>query len=257
VEHLGASAACGLAVAASLLVGAVVAATLDVPGRLAALFTAFGGGALLSAVALELVPDADERAGTTLTALGLVAGTLAYVGADAWLTRNDGFRAHRRAAHAVAAGQPMPARAPGQSGEAVRGELVATGMVIDGIPESVALGLTVAEGNLGVGLLAGIVIANLIEAYGAAEPMVAGGRTKGFAVRLIAGIAVVLMGATVLGGTVLADAAPDPIGTAQAVAAGAVLAAVSIEIVPHAFAEVSRLTAAATVAGFVAGYLLT
>jgi ZIP family zinc transporter len=257
VGDLGASAGCGLAVAASLLAGAVAAATLRLPARLAALLTAFGGGTLLSAVALELVPDADARAGTALTAAGLVAGTLAYVGADAWLTRNSALRAHRRAAHAAAAGQPMPPQPPGGRAEAVRGELVATGMVIDGIPESVALGLTVAEGNLGVGLLAGVLIANLIEAYGAAQPMVAAGRTKGFVVRLIAGIAVTLMAFTVLGGTVLAGAAPDPIGTAQAVAAGAVLAAVSIEIVPHAFAEVSRLTAAATVAGFVAGYLLS
>jgi len=47
------------------------------------------------------------------------------------------------------------------------------------------------------------------------------------------------------------------VGTAQAVAAGAVLAVVSIAIVPHAFSEVNRVVASATVAGFVAGYLLS
>ena len=55
----------------------------------------------------------------------------------------------------------------------------------------------------------------------------------------------------------LADASAELIGTAQAVAAGAVLAVISIAIIPHAFSEVNRLAAAATVAGFVVGYLLS
>jgi zinc transporter ZupT len=63
--------------------------------------------------------------------------------------------------------------------------------------------------------------------------------------------------ATVLGGTVLADADAQIIGAARAVAAGAVLAVVSIAIVPHAFEAVSRQVALATVAGFIAGYALS
>jgi hypothetical protein len=51
-----------------------------------ATLTAFGGGILLEAVAVELVPD-DDQAGRWLTAGGLLAGTLLYIGADAWLTR--------------------------------------------------------------------------------------------------------------------------------------------------------------------------
>ena len=49
------------------------------------------------------------------------------------------------------------------------------GLFVDGVPESIALGLTVAEGEVGVALLAGIVVGNLVEAYGAAQPIVAGG----------------------------------------------------------------------------------
>lgn len=60
-----------------------------------------------------------------------------------------------------------------------------------------------------------------------------------------------------LGGTVLADASDALIGTAQAIEAGAVLAVVSIAIVPHAFSQVSRWVACATVAGFIGGYLLS
>jgi ZIP family zinc transporter len=255
VSNLGASAGWGLVVGGSLVAGAVAAALLRPPTRAAALLTAFGGGILLAAVALELVPEADHEAGVALTALGLVAGTAVYVGADAWLNRDEDMMMMRRSGHAAAAGRAMDM--PPAKAEAARGESIAAGLFVDGVPESLALGLTIAEGELGVALLAGIVIGNVVEAYGAAQPIVAGGHTTRFAVTLLAAIGVALALATVAGGTVLADASGELVGTAQAVAAGAVLAVITIAIVPHAFEEVSSAVASATVVGFLAGYLLS
>jgi zinc transporter, ZIP family len=252
--NLGATAGWGVVVAVSLLAGAVAAAALRLPPRVAALVTAFGGGVLLAAVALELVPEADEQAGRWVTAAGLLVGTLVYVGADAWLTRTEQRRVARRSMHAAKAGYPMPAS---QSGDAARGESLAAGIFVDGVPESVALGLTVAAGRIGVALLAGVLVGNVVEAYGAAQPIVAAGRTARFAVALLAGIGVALAGATVLGGTVLADASPSLIGGAEALASGALLAVVSVSIIPYAYSEVSNLVAAVGVLGFVTGYLLS
>ncbi len=253
MENLGASLVWGLTIGASLAAGAVAAALLRLPPKVAAALTAFGGGILLAAVALELVPEADHEAGLGLTAAGLVAGTLVYVGADLALSRDEGRRTMRRSGHAAAAGRAVTR----QSGEATRGESIAAGLFVDGVPESIALGLTVAEGEVGVALLAGILIGNVVEAYGAAQPIIAGGHTKRFAITLLAAIGAALALATVLGGTLLADASAELVGTAQAIAAGAVLAVVSIAIIPHAFGEVSRWVALATVAGFVGGYLLS
>jgi zinc transporter, ZIP family len=255
MSSFGTSATWGLAVAASLLVGALAAAGLRLPSRVAAALTAFGGGILLAAVALELVPDADRQAGRWTTACGLLAGTLLYIGADAWLTRNEERRTIRHAAHAAMAGRPMTT-SPVQ-GEAARGESIAAGIVVDGVPESIALGLTVTAGGRGLALLAGVLVGNVVEAYGAAQPIIAAGRPRRFAVGLFGGIGLVLAGATVLGGTVLADADPSLIGGAEALAAGAVLAVVSVSIIPYAFAEVSSLVAAAAVLGFIGGYLLS
>jgi zinc transporter, ZIP family len=255
VVNLGASVGWGAVVGGSLLAGAVVAAVLRLPNRVAAIVTAFGGGVLLAAVALELVPDADREAGIALTAGGLVAGTLVYVGVDAWLNRDEGTKAMRRSGHAAAAGRSM--EMPMYRNEVARGESIAGGLFVDGVPESIALGLTIAEGRIGLALLAGIVIGNVVESYGAAQPIIVGGGTRRFAVALLGAIGVALAAATVLGGTLLAGASPELVGTAQAVAAGAVLAVVSIAIIPHAFSEVSSLVASATVAGFVVGYLLS
>ena len=254
-----AAAGWGIAVGLSLLAGAGVAALVRLPERTAAVLTAFGGGVLLAAIALELVPAADDGAGTWLTAAGLLAGTLVYVGADAWLTRDAHMKMMRRAGHAAAAGRPMdmPA-ASGEEGrgEAGRGESIAVGIFVDGVPESVALGLTIAEGELGVALLAGILLGNVVESYGAAQPIIAEGHSRRFALVLLGAIGVALAAATALGGTVLADASAALIGTAEAFAAGAVMAVVSIAIIPYAFSAVSSRVASATVLGFIAGYLL-
>jgi zinc transporter, ZIP family len=263
------AAAWGLVVAASLLAGGVAAVQLRLPERVAALATAFGGGILFAAVALELVPEADAGAGPALTAAGLVAGTLVYVAADARLSQDPEMREMRRMGHAAAAGRPMsdmaepvesggPAAPPSSApAEAARGESIAAGIFVDGVPESIALGLTIAEGELGIALLAGILLGNVVEAYGAAQPILAAGRSSRFALGLLGAIGLSLALATTIGGTLLADASDELVGTLQAIAGGAVLAVISIAIVPHAFNQVSRAVATATVAGFVAGYLLS
>jgi ZIP family zinc transporter len=255
VSDLVATTGWGLLVGASLLAGALVAATVSLPPKVSAVVTAFGGGVLFAAVALELVPDADAEAGPGLTAAGLLAGMVVYVAADRWLNRDDDTKLMRRSAHAAAAGRSMTM--PARGADVARGESLAAGLFVDGVPESIALGLTVAEGELGIALLAGVVVGNVVEAYGAAQPIVAGGRSRRFAVGLLAAIGLVLALATIIGGTLLAETSPAVIGTAQAVAAGAVLAVVSIAIIPHAFEEVTALAASATVIGFVAGYLLS
>jgi zinc transporter, ZIP family len=255
MSNLGASAGWGAIVAVSLVAGAFAAIVLKLSPRSAALIASFGGGVLLAAIALELVPEADERAGAAVTAGGIVAGTLIYVLGDAWLSRDKSMATMRRARHAAAAGGTMKIPAS-QHAEAARGESIAAGLFIDGVPESMALGLTVAEGSIGLALLAGILIGNIVEAYGAAQPIIAGGHPPRFALGLMGGIGAALMGATILGGTLLTGVDPAIVGGAEAVAAGAVLAVISVSVIPHAFSQVSSAVATAMVLGFVSGYLL-
>ena len=250
----GQAALVGLLVGASLVAGALLAARVQLSPRVAALITAFGGGILLAAVGTELVPAADEGAGQVGTAIGLLGGAGLYVGADTWLTRDQHTATVRRSGHAAAAGKPMPME---HGAEAARGETIAAGIVVDGIPESLALGFMVAAGEPGLALLAAVVVGNLTEAYGAAQPILVGGRSKRFAIGLLTGIGLLLSVTTVLGGTVAAGLDETVVGVAQAVAAGAVLAVLSISIIPYAFEQVSSQVALAAALGFTAGYLLS
>lgn len=246
MADLGEAAFWGALVGLSLVAGALVAALVRLSAVAASSLTAFGGGLLLSAVALELVPEADADAGTAITAAGLVAGTVAYVLADRWLHSDPHMSEMRTAVHAAASGRMMMSPDRMQAGRAL-----AAGLVIDGVPESLALGLTVAQGELGLALLAGVLVGNVVEAYGSAHLIGAG------ALRLFAIIGAALAVTTVLGATGLSDASPGFVGGAQAVAAGAVLAVISITIVPETFHDIARRVALATVLGFVAGYLVS
>jgi ZIP family zinc transporter len=238
----------GLLVGGALVLGAVAGAFLPERERLASTVTVFGGGMLLGALAFEVVPDAERHADVGLTAAGLVAGALLFLAVDWALTRDRGRAELRRA---LQGGR-------GSRGDAAagRGKSIALGVLFDGVPETAALGITVAEGQVGVALLGAIVVSNLAESYGASEPMTEGGYSRRYPILLFAGIGLALLGALVLGATLLSGTSDAVIGTAEAVAGGAIFATVLIAIVPHAFAEVSRWAAVAAVAGLVTAYLL-
>jgi ZIP family zinc transporter len=243
----------GSAVSAPLLVGALAGALLPMWERLATTVAVFGGGVLLGALAFDLVPEAAEHAGRWLTAGGLVLGTLGFLGADWLLTREENRKELRRA---MQAGMSGGRTRGGKSEEAGRGKSIALGVFMDGVPETAALGITVAEGAIAVPLLAGVVVSNLVESYGASEPIVDAGYSRRYPIVLFAGIGLALLVAIVVGATLLAGASDRVIGTAEAVAGGAIFATVLVALVPHAFAEVSRWAAVAAVLGLVLAYLL-
>ena len=244
----------GAAIGGCLVVGALAGAFFPARERLATTVTIFGGGVLLGALAFDVVPEAEAHAGRWLTAGGLVAGMLAFLGVDWLLTRDQGRADLRRALHAGAASGRSGA--PAGSDAAGRGKTIALGVFMDGVPETAALGITIAEGAIALPLLAGVVASNLAESYGASEPIVRAGYPRRYPVLLFGGIALALVAAIVVGATLLADAADSVIGTAEAIAGGAIFATVLVAVIPHAFAEVSRWAAVAGMAGLVTAYLL-
>ena len=248
------SLATGAAIGVALIAGSLLGFLPRVPEEIASAVTAFAAGILISAVGLEVVPEADELAGVWLTAAGLAAGAAVFVVADWALTREERRHDFRRSLHRAAAGRVEVAS--GGAGEAHRGLSIALGIFIDGVPETAALGLMISQGEIGLALLAGIVVSNLTESYGATVFLVHGGRSRTFALGIFAAIAVCLVAALVVGSTLLAALSDGAIGFAEGVAGGAVLATVSISILPNAFLAVSRFAAIAVVLGFVAGFLL-
>jgi ZIP family zinc transporter len=233
----------GLGAASSLVLGALVAFVVRVPERIQGLILAFGAGILFGAVAYELVEDAARASLTGLdVAIGFGAGaTVFYVGSVA-IDRMSAGSAHGLASK----------RDP-----RVGGQATVLGAVLDGIPESIVLGLSfVPGGGVAFPVLVAIFLSNVPESLSATRDLLAGGYDRGRVVGLWVVVALVSALAAGLGFGLL-DAAPVSFTVGmQAFAAGAILAMLAESMIPEAYETGGRAVGLATAFGFaVAAYL--
>ncbi|MGL9622423.1 hypothetical protein QRQ56_31060 [Bradyrhizobium sp. U531] len=156
----------GLLGASSLLLGAAVAFVLRMPRYVTAGIMSFGCGVLISAVAYDLLEDGYQEGGIWPIVAGAVAGSAAYALAD-WAVSRAGAHSRKRSGDQQANA--------GQGG----GLAIAIGSLLDGIPESVVLGLGLLSGKgISIAMLAAIFLSNFPEAFrarSACEPRVAPG----------------------------------------------------------------------------------
>jgi len=220
----------GSVASASLIVGAAIGARWTLPDHLYAALLAFAGGALISALSFELLADADRRGGVWYAGLGLIAGAAAFILLDKQLMDH------------------------------LRGSVIGFGLlaaaVLDGIPESLALGVSLVEGA-GPALLVAIVIANFPEAVGGATRMRDGGRSAPFILGIWTAAAVAIAGSVVLGRLLLGGAPGGVLAVLLGFAGGAVLAALAGSILPEAFERGGPYFAFSTVAGFFVSFILS
>jgi zinc transporter, ZIP family len=152
----------------ALLLGALVVAvmpSLTEPRRLG-LIMAFGAGTLISAVTTDLVAEAYQEAGRAPTGLGLLAGAVGYYAVTEWLDRRSQREDPEEPVEAAAVFGPTE-RPVGADATVARNLTV--GMVLDGIPESIAIGLTLlATGSVSIALVGAVFLSNLPEAIGVA-----------------------------------------------------------------------------------------
>jgi zinc transporter, ZIP family len=220
----------GLVTAGALAVGAVIGATINVPDRVSGVVTAVGAGSLMAAATLDLFGPALRQADQTLIAsIWFSAGAVAFYLVDSWLDRFADPTATEKATDRKYA------------------YLLVAAVVLDGIPENVALGLRGVEQAVGLGVA--IAVSNLPEAMMGARAARRGGlgRVRTMVVWLAAALA--LFG-SVAAGMWLSPSA----GTAPwlAFAGGAVVAAIADTLVPLAF----RHGGSASILGVAGGFLI-
>jgi len=236
----------GLVGGGALVLGALVGWFVRVPQAVVAAVMAFGSGVLISAVAFDLMAPAAETGGLLPTAVGFVGGALAYVAANAALAR-------RGARHRKRSGDQQPS----ESEQAGSGTAIAVGALLDGIPESVVLGLgLLGGGSVSLPVLAAVVISNVPEGLSSAAGMKRSGRSAGYVFGVWGGIAVASGIAALVGNLALGDATPEAIAVITAVAAGAILTMVADTMIPEAFERTRTWTGVITTLGFLAAFAI-
>ncbi len=248
----------GAIASAALVLGALIGGWVQLPKRLLAAMLAFAAGALITALAFELFEDSYEQGGLWRAALGLLAGAVVFTFVSQWLDRRaEAGAPEDHGSSKLDADAPASDAAASQASRGgAAGLALLAAVTLDGVPENVALGVSLGEGTGGLALLAAIFVSNFPEALVGSASMRAQGRSQAFVVGTWTVCALLLTAAVVVGAGPLAAAEGHTLSLPLAFAAGAVLASLADTLMPEAYEQGGPVVALSTAAGFVLSFYL-
>lgn len=226
----------------SLIAGALLVFAMPIGPRLLGSIMAFGAGVLISAVAFELFEDAVEQTnGDWSVAVGIFSGAIVFFAGDWLIDRRGGL--HRKSPHPHA--------------DDTNSRAILLGTVLDGIPESIVIGVGLLKGaGVSAAMVAAVCLSNFPESIASTTGLRASGWSRGSLLLMWAVVALASAAAS-LAGFGLLDGAPDEvIALSQSFAAGALLTMLADEMMPKAFELEGKLTGLLTTAGFAVAFAI-
>jgi len=204
--------------------------------RIIGIVMAFGAGTLISAVSYELIFEAVRIAKLSgFPALGLFAGAFTFFFSDRLIGR-------------LAGADPVDLDASAQSRLVIPMVLA---IILDGVPESIVIGLGIFEGGaISLAMLVAVFVSNLPEAIAGTVGMKAGGASNRKIIVLWILIALVCAVASVGGYTLFRGVSVAWLAFVQAFAGGAILMMLANSMIPEAYEHGGKLAGVFTVMGF-------
>jgi ZIP family zinc transporter len=237
----------GLLAGGALVVGAAIGQTIRLSAKTVARVMAFGAGVLISALSFELVLEAVHGGGLKATVLGFAVGAASFSIVN-WMLSRQGAKHRKRSGNQ----QPSEDEVPGS------GAAIAVGSLLDGIPESIAIGLTMlVNGTVAAATVAAIFVSNIPEGLSGAAGMKKAGRSRAFVYGLWGSIAILSGLAALAGYTVCGHLSVEMRSALTAFAAGAILSMLVETMIPEAFEGTHAYAGLIAAAGFLCSLALT
>jgi ZIP family zinc transporter len=237
----------GLFGGAALVLGAAIGYFARVKPRTIAAIMAFGSGVLISALAFDLMDEAFRQGGFYSVAIGFLGGAAVYTAAN-WLLARQGAKHRKRSGD----------QQPSEDEDSGSGLAIAIGALLDGIPESIAIGVSMISGGaVSLVTVAAVFLSNVPEGLSSSAGMKRAGRSKSYVFGVWSGIAIISGVAALIGFKVFRHFDPAIIASTLAVAAGAILAMLVDTMVPEAYSEAHDFAGLITVFGFLVAFILT
>jgi ZIP family zinc transporter len=226
----------GLLATSSLVIGGIIASRFSLSNKIIGIIMGFGAGSLISAISFELIFESLKIARYSgFPALGFFAGAATFYFADMLITK-------------LGASHRMDIGAASQSGLVIPMVLA---IILDGIPESIVIGLGIYEGGtVSLAMLVAVFVSNLPESVAGSAGMKAGGWGMKKILTLWFVIALVCSLATVAGYSLFSGASVQSLSFIQSFAGGAILMMLANSMIPEAYEHGGKLAGVFTVLGF-------
>jgi zinc transporter, ZIP family len=249
----------GVLASSSFVVGVLLGLFTSPPRRVVAGVVGFGAGVLVSALTFDLMREAFDQGGAVYAISGFLLGAVIYVLADVVLERMAARSPKRTGRDPEDVVPDADQKHESPQVATIAGTALLVGAAIDGIPESIAIGVSLhAEGpGLGLVLLAAVFLGNVPESLGSAAAMRDEGRSRGYIIGVWAAVGLVCTASTVAGYALLSGLSPGMTSAILALAAGGILAMLADTMFPEALQHGGPFVALATAGGFACALLLS
>ncbi len=217
----------GLIAQSSLFLAGLAVCWITVPTRVIGILAGFGAGALIAAIAFELVPEGQTNISGAEFALWTLIGVSIFLIGDAVVETRFGKEG---------AGASMG---------------IVVGSIVDGVPESIIFGIQIGAGlTVSPSFIVAVFVSNIPQAIAPSADLRAAGWSAARLAQLW-GLVVLSCGIAAALGFLVTQVAVDAMGDrAAAIAAGGLLAMLTNSLMPFAYERGGALAGAATAVGF-------
>jgi zinc transporter, ZIP family len=206
----------------SILIGALLGIFKDLPKRITGLIMSFGTGVLIGAASFELLTESVNEGGLLATSIGFLSGACIFTFSELLITKRGGHERKRAC----------------KTNSNHSGLSIFIGTIIDAIPESVIIGVSLLEqGTVSYLMVIAVFISNFPEGLSSTVGLKKDGYSKKTLLLMWTVVVILASLSSLLGYSLLRDASTTILSFISAFAAGGIMAMVASTMMPEAFEE--------------------